>query len=205
MVTDDPELMDDGFEALKFMLRTWSANNIRMYYTKQESLAMTGATSYTIGSGGSLDTVRPSSIRGAWTANGELRIITEGQYRRVRMSSAAGAEIESIWYSPEYPLGVIYPWPLGGTTLYIDSLKPLTDPATVTTDVSFPPEYDDAIKWNLALRLATEQGIEPSQMVLALAQSTLLALETRNFAEQLDSIQPEVVRLANVKYDIDTG
>lgn len=193
----------DGLEAMKFMLRNWSAQNIRLYYTKQETLTMTGAASYTIGSGGNLDTVRPASIRGAWTSDGPVTIIDEDRYRQVRHLSLSGLPVEYLWYSSEYPLGKAYPWPLASGSLYLDSLKPLTDPVAITTDVEFPPEYDDAIKWNLAVRLGPEYGREASPTVQGLAAATLHALETRNFAQQVNSIRPELLKLANAKYNID--
>lgn len=193
----------DGLEALKIMLRNWSARDIRIYYTKQESLALDGSESYTIGTSGDLNTVRPSSIRGAWTTDGPVKIIDEDRYRQVRHLSLAGGIIEYLWYSPEHPLGLLYPWPRGSTTLYIDSLKPLTEPSLISSDVAFPPEYDAAIKWNLAVELAPEYGVEPSPIVLARAQTSLAAIETRNFAAQISAIRPELIRLAYTKYDID--
>ena len=51
--------MADGLEALKFMLRHWSNSNTRIYYTTKDTLTLNGATSYTIGSGGDCNTVRP--------------------------------------------------------------------------------------------------------------------------------------------------
>ena len=194
--------MQDGLEALQFMLENWSASNIRLYYTKQESLTLTGAASYTIGSGGDLDTVRPASIRGAWTDLGPVSIIGEDRYRQVRMDTNS-ADVAYLWYSPEYPLGVLYPWPAGGSTLYIDSLKPLTDPATLTTDVAFPPEYNAAVKFNLAAHIGVEFGIEVSATVAALAASSLSAIEDRNFAEQINEIRPELIKLSYERYNID--
>lgn len=196
--------MADGLEAMKMMLRNWSAQNIRLYYTMQETLNMTGAASYTIGSGGNLDTVRPVSIRGAWCSDWPVRVIDEDQYRQVRMTGTSGT-VESVWYSPEYPLGKLYPWPQGGSLLYLDSLKPLTDPTAITSSIAFPPEYDDAIKYNLAVRLGPEYEKEPSATVQALAVSTLHALEIRNFAQQINSIRPEVISLGARNYNIDNG
>jgi hypothetical protein len=195
--------LDDGLEAMKLMLRSWSANNLRLYYTTQESLTMTGAEYYTIGSGGDLNTVRPASIRGAWHADWPVKIVTEDRYRQIRMLTATGATVESIWYSPEFPLGKIYPWPLGGATLRIDTLKPLTEPTTITTETVFPPEYDEAIKTNLAVRLAPEYEKEAGQTVKELAVSTLRTLETRNFAEQINEARTEIISLATQRYNID--
>lgn len=201
--TPTADEMANGYEALKFMLRNWSANNLRIYYTKQETLTMTGATYYTIGSGGDLNTTRPASIRGAWTADGAVGVISEDRYRQVRMDAAAGSEVCQIWYSPEYPLGKIYPWPLGGTTLYLDTQIPLTDPATLTTDVAFPPEYDEAIKYGLAVRLAPEFGMDASQTVQAMAAMAIGSIENRNFAEQMDTVRPELIKLSYGRYNID--
>ena len=195
----------DGLEAMKFMFRTWSAQNVRMYYTKQETLTMTGATSYTIGSGGSLDTVRPAAIRGAWCSDWPVKLIDEDHYRQFRMSAASSGTVECLWYSSEYPLGKLYPWPLGGILLYLDTLKPLTDPTLITSSIAFPPEYDDAIKWNLAVRLAPEYEREASQTVQSLAAMTLHALEVRNFSQQLNSIRSEIISVAAERYNIDNG
>lgn len=195
--------LDDGLLTLQLMLRNWSARNIRLYYTKQETLTMTGATYYTIGSGGDLSTTRPASIRGAWHSDWPVKVIDEDHYRQYRMSVSSSGTVEWLWYSPEYPLGKLYPWPLGGSTLYVDTMIPLTDPTAITSTISFPPEYDEPIRWNLAVRLAPEYGKEASATVAALAASTLSAIETRNFAEQINSIRPEMLALANARYNID--
>jgi len=198
--------LNDGLEAMKFMLRSWSARNIVLYYTEDETLTMTGASPYTIGSGGTINTVRPASIRGAWTTDGPVKLIDEDQYRQIRMdTTVSGGPFEYLWYNPAYPLGLLYPWPLGNGTMYLDCLKPLTDPTSITGTVSFPPEYDDAMKWNLAVRLCPEYGKEPPQVVAALAGVTLAGIETRNFALQINSIRTELLRLAGGRYNIERG
>lgn len=195
--------MQDGLESMKLMFRNWSAKNIRLYYTKQETLPMDGSASYTIGSGGDLDTTRPVSIRGAWHTDWPVNILSESEFRNRRMGADSSGTVVGVWYSPEYPLGVLYPWPLGGSTLYLDTMIPLTDPATLATDVAFPVEYDDPIKWNLAVRLAPEYGKEASQTILALAGSTLSAIEVRNFEHQINPVMVEVTQMSRQKYNID--
>lgn len=199
----------DALEALKFMLRHWSAKNIRLYYTTQDTLALTGATSYTIGTpGGNIATARPSSIRGAYIKSSggidsPVRIIDEGYYRRISLKSLGGTA-EYLWFSPEYPLAKLYLWPLGTGTLYLDSMKPLTDPAAIGSDVAFPPEYDEAIKYGLAVRLAPEYGKTLAPEVIALALGALTDIENKNFAEQINVARPEIIRLAS-RYNIDEG
>ncbi|MFH2076316.1 MAG: hypothetical protein ABIJ57_13385 [Pseudomonadota bacterium] len=198
----------DSLESLKFMLRHWQARNMRIYYTKQDTLALTGAASYTIGSGGDCNTVRPASIRGAYVRDSNsfdhpVKIIDEDKYRSLRLKNISGT-VEYIWYSPEYPLGKIYTFPTGGSALYIDSLKPLTEPGAITSDVGFPPEYDEAVKWGLAVRLGPEFGRPLSAEIVALAKTALDDIEMRNFAEQINAARPELIRLSS-RYNIDEG
>jgi len=206
--TPTTDELADGLECLKLMLRHWSDNNMRIYYTKQDTKVLTGASSYTIGSGGDINTVRPASIRGAYVKDSAgidsiLNIIDEAKYRRFQLKTLSGTP-EYLWYSPEYPKGKIYIYTLSTGTLYLDSLKPLTEPALITSTVEFPPGYDEAIKFNLAVRLAPEYGKEPSLIVLALAKSNLNDLEKRNFAEQINATNLELIKLTT-RYNIEQG
>ena len=115
--------LDEGLEALQFMLRNWSSRNIRLFYTETDTVSLGGSYTYTIGSGGDVDTVRPSAIRGAWTTDGIVKIIDEAFYRHLRASDIAGSPVAYLWYNPEYPLGVLNPWPLTSETMYLDTWK----------------------------------------------------------------------------------
>jgi len=204
--TDDE--IQDGLEAMKFMFRHWSSLDIRISEVKVENFPLTGAGSYTIGSGGTFNTVRPASIRGAYVRDAynfdnPLKIIDEAKYRDLHLKSIV-AVAGYLWYNPTYPLGTIYLYPLDGSTIYLHSLKPLTDPTIITSSIAFPPEYDEAIKFNLALRLAPEYGKEPSQMVLAFASGAMKDIESKNFAAQINAVKPEVIKIAR-RYSIDEG
>lgn len=195
----------DGLEALRFMLRSWSAHNIRVYFTTTEAVTLTGATSYSWGSGGTIATARPSSIRGAYTASNLVEVVDEAKYRRL-VVAAQGGPVQWVWYQPQYPLGYIFPYPLTSDTLYVHTLKELTDPTTLASTVAFPTEYDDAIKWNLAVRMAPEYGKEASQTIASLAASTLHALETLNFANKIPEARVDLMGLTvGGAYDIDQG
>lgn len=207
---ETPEAADeqDGLQALKFMLRHWSDKNIRLYRMTQDTVALSSATSYSIGSGGAVNTVRPSAIKGGYVkdSNGfdfPITIIDEAKYRRISVKSLAGTA-EYLWYNPVFPLGLLYFWPIGGGTAYIDSLKPLGEPANITANVEFPPGYDEAIKWNLALRLAPEYGKEPSALIFSMAMSALNDIETRNFSEQINAAELEIIRYLR-RFNIDEG
>ena len=199
----------DSLESLKFMLRHWSNIGIRTYFLSQNTLALSGATSYTIGSGGNCDTTRPEDIKGGYVkdANGfdsPLTIIDAERYRSLSLKSIAGTA-NYLWYNPDFPLGLLYFWPLGAGTAYLDSLKPLTEPTVLTSSIAFPPAYDEAIKWNLALRLAAEFSKEPSQLVIALAASALKWIETKNFNNQINAVNLNDELRGGGGYNINEG
>jgi len=195
--------MADGLEALKMLLRSWSSENIMVYSISQDTLTMDGSSSYTIGSGGDCDTTWPEQIKGAVVdTDYNLDIIGEAQYRSLARSNL-GSTAGYLWYNPEYPLGLLYPWPTGGSSMVIDSLKALSDPSTLTTSVAFPTSYDAAIKFNLALELAPEYGKEPSGLVVMRARETKKIIENRNAASQLNAVNLSHIGRGHGNYDID--
>lgn len=196
--------MADGLEAMRFMIRHWSAKNIMIPYMTNEAITTTGVESYTWGTGGVINTARPEFIVGAYVSDERLlKIVDQAKYRQLRVSGDGG-ELEYVWYSPEYPLGKLYIWPKIAETIYVDSLKALSDPTAITTSITFLPEYDEAIKYNLAVRLAPEYGKSASPEVVALALSGLQAIENRNFAAQMSSVDVDVIKLSHGRYDIDS-
>lgn len=202
--TPSAEETADGLEALQFMLRSWSNNNILLYFIEQDTLTMSGASSYTIGSGGDANTVWPVDIKGAVVdSTYVLDIIDEQKYRKVSTSNNSGPPAY-LYYNPEYPLGLLYVWPTGGNSMVLDTLKPLTDPTNLSSTVAFPTAYDDAIKWNLAERLAPEYGRVINPIIHKLAKESLDNLRTKNFANQLNATRLELISLDGV-YDIDEG
>ncbi len=112
--------------------------------------------------------------------------------------------MEYLWYSPEYPLGLLYPYPQGGSTLYLDTLKPLPEPVTIAADVTLPPEYDEAIKYGLAVRLAPEYGRPLDPLIVSLAKSALDDIENKNFAEQINAVKLDIINISE-RYNIDEG
>jgi len=194
--TPTSDELTDGLEALKFMLRSWGSQNLYIHFTTQENFPLTGATYYTIGTGGTFNTTRPTFIRGAYLDDKDSRydILTEAQYRNNEYG---------LWYSPEYPLGKIYIYPLDTGTLYLDTLKPFTELTGYTDSLTYPPEYDEAIKFNLALRLCPEYGRPATQELIYFAKESMNYIVTRNFAEKVNMIKPEILKVSGYNYDID--
>lgn len=201
--TPKNEDAQDALESMRFMLESWSANNLRIYYVTKEDLTFSSSPS-TIGSGATLDTARPQVVLEAFLDDTQLNIIDYAKYLRLSLQDTGGLP-GYLYYAPEFPNGKIYIWPDGSGTLHLMSLKPLTDYSALTSTVYFPPEYNEAIKWNLALRLCLEYGRQPSPLLLSMAETSLRTLESKNFNSKIPIVKPEIMKLVQSPYDIDEG
>src|SRR3972149_6453264 len=150
-------------EALQIMLRSWAQKRILVFASIKESFSLVSTQSlYTWGTGGNITTTRPHQVIGAFIRDSggtdhPIGIISEGQYRVISSKATAG-QPEYLFYHPLYPLGAIYlyPTPQDIETMWLESLKPFTETSsfgTVADTLSFPPNYEEAIKYNLAIRI----------------------------------------------------
>lgn len=186
----------NALEALNQLLGTWSAEGLMVVSRTREELPIaTQASSYTIGSGGDLNTVRPVSIEAATIRDGgtdyPLRLITVERYNQIATKSAAGRP-ERLYYESSYPLARLYfdLRPSTSSTLILDTLKPFTAFAGLTTAVSLPGEYERALKFNLAVDIAPEYGKGNSTpgAVIQNAGASKAAIENRNAASRVPAL-----------------
>ncbi|WP_337241691.1 hypothetical protein, partial [Proteus faecis] len=66
----------------------------------------------------------------------------------------------------------IYPKPTRLLEWHFVSVEQLTKPATLDTDLFFPPGYLRAFKSNLACEIAPEFGVEPPPTVQRIAMTS---------------------------------
>lgn len=205
--------MADSLEAFKIMLKGFAVKGYIVYASTIETFPLiSGDLDNSIGDGGDLDTVRPVRIEKALVSSGStdypVEIIGKDAYGKIAQKTAGGTP-SYLYYNPTYPLGLLslYPSPPDGLTITLWSLKPLTAPDGLTSDVEFPPEYDALIKWNLALDLAPEFGAEPSLIVVARAKDTMSDILSINSELNNEGVSAEVALLGARagRYDIDHG
>src|SRR5574343_694239 len=79
----------DGLSALNDMLASWSNNGLLCVSRVWEYFTVTSATSYTIGSGQTLNTTRPLVIKSAFFRSGDidypLEIISDEEYESITL------------------------------------------------------------------------------------------------------------------------
>lgn len=194
-----PSSYTDTLQALQVMLRSWAQKQLLVYSSVRESFTLvSGQSLYTWGTGGNIATVRPhqvlaSFIRDLNGLDSPVGIISEGTYNNLSLKANSGRPFY-LFYRPGYSLGnlYLYPTPQITETLWLVSLKPFTETssfAAATDTLSFPPNYEEALIYNLAIRLAPEFGIKVSSEVAAISSDSYLALVGLNASNQVEPVR----------------
>lgn len=157
---------NDGLTAFNSMLDSWSSGeNLLSYVVLERSFPLVANTaSYTIGTGGTINSARPVDITQAYIRDfiGNdflLDILPRDKWNQIgnRSSTITSQIPDTLFYDPQYPLGVIniFPTPLLTYTCFFDSTQAQVDFSLLTTTLSAPPGYERAYVLNLALELET--------------------------------------------------
>ena len=179
------EEAQDGLDLLNGILSEWSAAGGLIFNETSETFNLTGAISYTVGSGGDFNTSRPTQITSLFTSSGGIDYIaheySSAQYASLAYKNAEGYP-DIYYYDNNYPLGTIYlyPKPTGVSTITINSVKELTSFTTLDAAFSMPAEYRIALEHNLAVYIAPEYEKEASITIQRVAKRTKNAILTQN-------------------------
>jgi hypothetical protein len=87
----------------------------------------------------------------------------------------------------------IYPKPTQLLEWHFISVQELTEPATLATELFFPPGYMRAFAYNLAMEIAPEFGVEPSPQVKRVAMTSKRNLKRINNPYDVMSLPYAVV------------
>lgn len=182
---DDDEA-SDGLSALNAMLSSWGSETLMALARVRESFTLTSSASYTIGTGQTLNTTLPIAISNAFIRIGSidypLAEITDDEYDNITLKDVSGIPfVFNFTNSPTTASATIrlYPSPSAGYELHLLSEKPFST-LTLSTDIYFPQAAGErAVRYNLAVEMAPEFGVEPSAAVVAIARESkgLMKLE----------------------------
>lgn len=180
----DNDEAQDVLSVINGMIASWSVEGNLVYTETAESFPLTGATSYTIGTGGDFNTTRPTMIKAATATIGNtdypLYMIDEEQYAKINLKSQGG-EAQCLYYDENYPLGNIYIHPLQSSgTLKLYTRKPLDQFTNLDTVFSMPEEYRLAIEYNAAEQIAPEYDIEAPPTVKKMAHEYKTIIQVQN-------------------------
>lgn len=176
---------DKALVSLNNMISSWSAEGLIVPYRTSESFSLVvGQSSYTIGTGGEFNTVRPLEIISAYIRDSSSSdhpvstTMTQQQYADI-VDKTISTRPGRLYYDPQYALGKIYfeSKPDTVETIYLTSEKAITEFASLTAAVVLPDYYKEALVYNLAIRLALDEEIEINQYVTAIAITSKNTIE----------------------------
>lgn len=185
----------DAFDTMNGMISQWNRKRWLCWALDDISCASTGAISYTIGPGQSFATSRPDRLEAAYVRllpviNNQpfdrwLDLIDSHEdYSTLGLKNLQSYPM-SIFYDSQFPIGNIYPYPVGPAGQYEyhilvkNQIEPFTSLAEeIRADV--PPEYFEALSWNLAARLRPAYGLPPDPSVINLAKISLNVIRQAN-------------------------
>jgi len=86
------------------------------------------------------------------------------------------------YYSPDWPLGNIYFWPVPTSSYQVnlESRAILSEYTTVAQSFSMPPGYWAAVQYELAIRVAPSFEREPSQTLVGMWKRALKSVQVNN-------------------------
>jgi hypothetical protein len=199
----------DGLRALNLMLDGWANERLMLYQLIERTHTLVSGTgSYTIGSGGDIDTTRPVKIESAFTRDSEntdttIYVINNDEYSSITAKSTDGTYPLYLYYRAAYPLGTInlYPHPGSGLTLYLQVWDQLTQFTNLSTSASFPPGYERCLIYNLAVEIAPMFGATMTSEAIKTAVDSKGWIKTVNLdIPRMHSDLP-TLSMSGYKYD----
>ena len=98
----------------------------------------------------------------------------------------------------------LYPKPTKVWEWHFISVQELDQPATLETNLAFPPGYLRAFRYNLACELAPEFGVEPSPTVARIAMASKRDLKRQNNPDDIMAMPYSIVATRQ-RYNIFAG
>jgi hypothetical protein len=195
----------DCLRRLNRMIDVWGTQRLTMHtILRTYKVIATNTASYTIGSGGDINIVRPVSLQqgGAklvldTSATDQtevvLGVLTEPQWAAISQKTMTSSIIRAISYDYAWTagLGRIKFWPVpnvGTMALVLYTPLALTAFADLTTSYTFAPGYEEALQDNLTLRCAPMFGKPVTPEMRERATTSLGHIKRANIRPQEMSI-----------------
>lgn len=175
----------NALDALNSILSEWQVNRWLSYDLQAYSLQSTGATSYTVGPGATIDTTpadRPDRVDAvvATLSGTDVPLwpfMSREGYDRVAVKGSSGLP-ESYFYESSLPNGnlFLYPVPSASYTLTLYAKAYLQKFTNLTTTIVLSDPHIAALRWNLAAELRSLYRLPPDPNVSMRAERTLQTL-----------------------------
>ncbi len=205
----------DALTCFNQMLDSWSNEALASYVTLERNFPLVvGQQSYTIGSGGNINSTRPYDIDSAYVRDAnhldfKMQVVAKDVWDSIGLKSNTSQIPQVLFYDSQYPLGIIniFPVPSAAYTVYFNSTLDQVTAPLLTTVITLPVGYELAYRLNLAVQMMSygfpcmlgqpELGALVAQAALAKAN-----IKKANTKEVLAEYDPALLGHGGHSYNI---
>jgi len=193
----------DALIALNQMIDSWNTERLSVFSTQDQIFSWPpNVISRTLGPTGDFVGNRPILLDDSTyfldPSSGisfGIKIINQQQYNGIAVKTVTSTYPQVIWINMSYPDIEMYVYPVPTKVLewHFVSVEELTQPATLATNLAFPPGYLRAFRFNLACEIAAEFGVEPPPQVKRIAMSAKRNIKRINNPDDIMSLPYSIV------------
>jgi hypothetical protein len=203
----------DALAAMNMMIDSWSTERLAVYATQDQVFTWpAGQAVRTLGPTGDFVGLRPVLLDDATYyvdpqgLSFMPAVINEAEYNAIVLKTVTSTYPQVIYAEASNPNATysIYPVPTQALVWHFISVLELSQPATLGTQLVFPPGYLRAFRYNLACELAPEFGVEPSPQVTRVAMVSKRNLKRINNPNDLMAM-PSGIMGSPGRYNIYTN
>ena len=217
--TPSASVSQDALMALNQMIDSWNTERLSVFCTIDQIVNWpVGSIEETLGPTGSLVRLNGTAVRpilvddatyfkdpGTGVSYG-IKLINQQQYDGIAVKTVTSTYPQVMFVNNTYPDFTINLYPRSTRLLefHFISVQEISQPATLATNLLFPPGYLRAFTYNLACEFAPEFGVEPSPQVQRIAMTSKRNLKRINNPDDVMSM-PYSLIATRQRYNIYAG
>jgi hypothetical protein len=212
--TSSASVMQDSLMAMNQMIDSWNTERLSVFCTQDQVFTWpAGEYIRTLGPTGNFIGTRPVLLDEATyfrdpgtNVSFGIKFINQQQYNGIAVKTVTSTYPQVIFVNMGFPdvTMSIYPRPTRDLEWHFVSVQELSNPATLVTNLLFPPGYLRAFTYNLAMEIAPEFGVEPSPQVQRIAMTSKRNLKRINNPDDVMSM-PYAIVATRQRFNIYAG
>lgn len=206
--TPSAAVSQDSLMALNQMIESWNTERLSVFSTIDQKVNWpVDQINATLGPTGSLVRLNGTAVRPILVDDATyfrdpstnvsygIKLINQQQYDGIAVKTVTSTYPQVMFVNMTYPdIDIfIYPKPTRLLEFHFISVEELSQPATLATQLTFPPGYLRAFTYNLAMEIAPEFGVEPSPQVQRIAMTSKRNLKRINNPDDVMSMPYSLV------------
>jgi hypothetical protein len=209
----------DGLIILNEMTDAFNAERCYVINVNRTIWPLTASLGdYTIGSGGAFNTVRPVKIESAGiildsSVSNPIEVplevlISHDEWASLYLKTLPSTYPRKLYYDANYPLATIHLWPIPSGSLVelvLYTWNVVAAFATTSATVAFPPGFATLLRTNLAIWLAEEYGVTPTDNVVKQATEAKARVKDINISKEVPVLTTSYPQTERGRFNIILG